>query len=307
MALYDIHHKGILHRDIKPQNSKDQRIIFVLAQADTAYLIADPIIVLLSKSVSNGKSVMVAVLADFGLGKFSTAALMSGRGHVGSCYRGTEPYMAPESLGHVSPVYGQKTDIFSIGCVMYEAMTKRRAFTDKTRFTLPSIRSSVRQTYGNTLVCLVYWCMELSPSSRIGTTNLLNTLRQYAARHWSKGDLDAVFDSKVRVQPPVPTRSPTPRRVLSAAKSRKSSKSGFRFMEDSDSESIDSSRVTARSRASRGQREIARSTAIAMRNRNGMSKTIFNDAFDDEIDRLRTELERMRVDERRATTKRVAR
>jgi tetratricopeptide (TPR) repeat protein len=89
-ALDHAHGKGVIHRDIKPEN------ILVTA----------------------GK----AIVADFGISKALSergGTAVAREGYV----LGTPDYMAPEQhTGEVTP----KTDIYALGCVLYEALTGRK-------------------------------------------------------------------------------------------------------------------------------------------------------------------------------------
>ena len=91
-GLQAAHERGLIHRDIKPSN------VFVMAD-DSVKII------------------------DFGIA-FAEA------GSTHTAMRGTLPYMAPELLQLKPP--SVLTDIFALGAVSYEALTRRRAFGGKT-------------------------------------------------------------------------------------------------------------------------------------------------------------------------------
>jgi Tol biopolymer transport system component len=99
-ALEAAHRKGIVHRDLKPAN------IFVTKQG--------------------------VKLLDFGLAKHQPAAdadertlteALTGQGQI----VGTLQYMAPEQLQGKNA--DARSDLFSFGCVLYEMLTGKRAFS----------------------------------------------------------------------------------------------------------------------------------------------------------------------------------
>jgi TolB-like protein/predicted Ser/Thr protein kinase len=104
-ALDYAHRRGVIHRDIKPEN--------IL--------------------VSNGH----ALVADFGIARaigLAGGATLTGVGFP----IGTAAYMSPEQATAASPVDG-RSDIYSLGCVLYEMIAGRMAFTG------PSLKSVLTQ------------------------------------------------------------------------------------------------------------------------------------------------------------------
>jgi serine/threonine-protein kinase len=104
-ALDYAHRRGVVHRDIKPEN--------IL--------------------VSNGH----ALVADFGIARaigLAGGATLTGVGFP----IGTAAYMSPEQATAASLVDG-RSDIYSLGCVVYEMIAGRMAFTG------PSLKSVLTQ------------------------------------------------------------------------------------------------------------------------------------------------------------------
>jgi eukaryotic-like serine/threonine-protein kinase len=108
-GLASAHARGIVHRDLKPAN---------------IFLTRDGIVKILDFGLARADSLLSG---DAGTQAPTAAAVPS-----------TEPGTVLGTVGYMSPeqVRGEqadtRSDIFSLGCVLYEALTGRRAFQEKT-------------------------------------------------------------------------------------------------------------------------------------------------------------------------------
>lgn len=141
-ALATAHEKGLIHRDIKPSN--------ILIHRD-------------------GR----AVVADFGLAKGGDdpALSLTGEG-IGTPY-----YMSPEQAYLTGKTVDHRTDVYSLGITLYEALTGRRPFAGQSflevlesiRSTLPpSIRAIARER-SSAAAAVVRRAMARDPDQRYGT------------------------------------------------------------------------------------------------------------------------------------------
>jgi len=143
-ALDYAHRQDVVHRDIKPEN------------------------ILLHEGH--------AVVADFGIGKaLAAAASEAGAMTATGISIGTPAYMSPEQAGG-DPVDG-RSDLFALGCVLYEMLTGEAAFTGPTvqslivsRFvhTPPEV-STIRAAVPRALSSVVSRLLAKAPEERLAT------------------------------------------------------------------------------------------------------------------------------------------
>jgi len=151
-GLAAAHEKGIIHRDLKPAN------VFVTKDAHVKIL-------------------------DFGIAKLAPQRLAE-PGQAATVVEVTETGTALGTVGYMSPeqVRGQsvdhRTDIFSFGCVLYELLSGRRAFSgDTAADTISAILAKdplpligPRSEVPVALQGIVNRCLEKNPDDRFQST-----------------------------------------------------------------------------------------------------------------------------------------
>jgi len=161
-GLAEVHAAGIVHRDLKPSN------LFVTRRAD-----GSPCVKLL----------------DFGISKFSsfpddgadpaltaTATIM-----------GSPSYMSPEQLKSTREV-DARTDVWSLGAVLYEAVTGKRAFRAETVVQVcaliaseqPAAPSSLQADVPRELERAILACLDKNAESRATLVELARALVAFA-------------------------------------------------------------------------------------------------------------------------------
>ena len=162
LALDYAHRRGVIHLDIKPEN--------ILLQEGHA------------------------VVADFGI-----ARAMSRAGEAAPAPMfGTPPYMSPEQALGLSDVDG-RSDIYSLGCVLYEMITGEQPFTkprdriaptDETGRTMPNV-SALTRFVPRELADVVLRALAPLREERYSTgaelaVSLIGAARQRRRRRWRR-------------------------------------------------------------------------------------------------------------------------
>jgi len=140
-ALACAHEQGIIHRDIKPEN------------------------ILLSGGHS--------MVADFGVARAIDLAGVRQLTRTGVGSPGTPAYMSPEQMLGDAQI-DQRTDIYSLGCVLYEMLTGKPPFLGKDglvkRFTEPPpLPSTMRRNLPPVLDTIVSKALSRDPKDRYPT------------------------------------------------------------------------------------------------------------------------------------------
>src|SRR5262245_42743558 len=177
-ALDAAHRSGIVHRDLKPGNIMLTKSGVKLLDFGLAKLAAPP------ASVSQATSLPTAM---------QESQPLTSRGTI----LGTFQYMAPEQLeGRDADA---RSDIFALGCVLYEMLTGRKAFTGKSQASLigsimnsePPAISTIQPMTPPALDRVVKGCLAKEPEHRWSTAHDVMLQLQWIAEGGSAAGLPA--------------------------------------------------------------------------------------------------------------------
>jgi serine/threonine protein kinase len=162
-ALAEVHASGIVHRDLKPSN------LFVTRRAD-----GSPCVKLLDFGISK----LTTHLDDSSIDPALTAT---------ATIMGSPSYMSPEQLKSTKEV-DARTDVWSLGAVLYEAVTGKRAFRAETMVQVcaliaseePAAPSSVRPDLPLDLERVILACLDKKAERRATLMDLARVLVEHA-------------------------------------------------------------------------------------------------------------------------------
>lgn len=192
-AIQHAHEHGVLHRDLKPSN------------------------VILKNYERENPDV---ILIDFGIAMVANNNSMDSLTKTGILL-GTPAYMSPEQVA--GKELDERSDIYSLGCVMYETLTGLQPFSGgsalellskKTTQNAPSINDAVMDVaFPAALEAIVAKCLEREPSSRYESVRELKSdLQSFKAGDY-KADNNANNREKAPTHNPTLMPSPAPLRM----------------------------------------------------------------------------------------------
>lgn len=173
-ALGQAHDKGILHRDLKPGN--------------------------IMITIEGARNLPHAQIIDFGIarvGSEQTMQQLTGTGEI----LGSPAYMSPEqALGNVLDA---RTDIYSLGCVLFESLTGVPPFEGATAVDViskhlkdlpPKLSERSKHSFSKDLESIVDQCLQKDPKDRI------QTMQEFR-------DKLATVDTKAAIKPETKTEA----------------------------------------------------------------------------------------------------
>lgn len=202
-ALAHAHHEGVFHRDLKPSN------------------------ILLAISDDHG---LIVKLIDFGVAKVKLDA-QEATSEQSKTLAGTPSYMPPEMAD--GKKFDARSEIYSLGCVIFEALTGRPPFKGQTPLETiamhanhrrPTLAEAAKREFSEDLERLLATCLNRSPSDRYPSAQAVSAAinsiieRELAAKKTDEETVtynEPILSTSIAFAPPEPKKAP--RAVLASA------------------------------------------------------------------------------------------
>ncbi|EPS43887.1 hypothetical protein H072_2156 [Dactylellina haptotyla CBS 200.50] len=173
------HDHAIIHRDLKPSNVL---LSIPYTYNDVLWAVSDGR-ELNAEQSKLGRDFLEWLanrppwchITDFGLGKFSHAARVSGQQTAASFVgvMGTPGFMAPETVGN-NPNFSIKSDIYSLGCLLYALCCSDSPPRPSNLNSIPQIP----EIYPQRLRDIIMRCMDIDPNRRPNSRDVSNEVSE---------------------------------------------------------------------------------------------------------------------------------
>ncbi|MBX3234240.1 MAG: serine/threonine protein kinase [Labilithrix sp.] len=201
-ALEHVHSRGVVHRDVKPGN-------VLLSKAGTVKLIDFGI----------AQRPRLGSVSDAGIPEGITATGRMAPEQLKDAY-GTPAYMSPEQI--LGDFVDGRSDLFSLGVVLYQMLSGARPFGDDTkgatqrirREAAPNLRSTARDV-PRAVERIVMRLLEKSPNDRYPSASAVKERLEAALRSETREDPSAIVRSAL-VAAGLATPDPAPPEPASA-------------------------------------------------------------------------------------------
>jgi serine/threonine protein kinase len=178
-ALEYAHERGVIHRDIKPDN------VFV----------SD-----LTSEGGSGSPALRVKLTDFGIARITHEETMTATGQ----FFGTPSYMSPEQLSGLSGV-DARSDLYSLGIMLWEMVIGRKPFTGdsvpNTMFRILNDPMPSTSGHAPALEPVIYKVTAKNPAARYLSAGEMRSALSAALENSAAGSVGAVTDTDTLAKP----------------------------------------------------------------------------------------------------------